>query len=68
MVKQIYLFKFIDSISVNFILKRVGEIKRVVNDAIQNKKLIRMKYTRSLWDEKIVDEETGELILTHTEA
>jgi len=27
-----------------------------------------MKYTRSLWDEKIVDEETGELILTHTEA
>jgi hypothetical protein len=27
-----------------------------------------MKYTRISWDEKIVDEETGELILTHTEA
>lgn len=46
----------------------VGEIKRVVNDAIQNKKLIRMKYTRSSWTEQIVDEETGEIILNHTEA
>jgi hypothetical protein len=46
----------------------VEEIKRVVNDAIQNKKLIRMKYTRSSWTEQIVDEETGEIILNHTEA
>jgi hypothetical protein len=46
----------------------VAEIKRVVNDAIQNNKLIRMKYTRSTWTEQIVNEETGEIILNVTEA
>ena len=46
----------------------IDEIKRVVRDAIQNHKLIRMKYTRTSWTEQIIDEETGEIILNQTES
>lgn len=46
----------------------VDEIKRVINEAIHNNKLVRMKYTRSSWSEYVVDEETGEMILNRTES
>lgn len=46
----------------------VDEIKRVVDDAIKNHKIVRMKYTRAAWLEQIVDEETGEVILNQIES
>lgn len=46
----------------------VDEIKRVVQVAIDNNKIVRMKYTRSEWTSEHVNEETGEIILNHTES
>ncbi|MGD0340398.1 MAG: WYL domain-containing protein [Bacteroidales bacterium] len=46
----------------------VDEIKRVVRDAIRNRKLIRMKYTRTSWTQQKVDENTGEIILSQIDA
>lgn len=44
------------------------EIKKVVRIAIENNKMVRMKYTRSEWTSQDVNEETGEIILNHTES
>lgn len=43
-------------------------IRNIVNIAISNGKFIRMTYTRAAWTEMNVDKETGEIMLSETEA
>jgi hypothetical protein len=46
----------------------IDEIKRVVYDAIKNRKIVRMKYTRAAWPGLTYDKETGEIISNPIEA